>query len=197
MYAARRLPASLRFLTSVVCCVVCSQQVVVTGGFESMSNVPFYLPKVRQGLGYGHGQVLDGLVVDGLADAYDNQPMGVCAEVCASTYGFTRQQQDEYALESFRRANESIKVRPSHASALLCSALLCSARRALLASARLLLRPAVSRLTDVCPVRAFACVCVRLRAFACVCVRLRAFACVCVRLRAVCSSAVSRTRLWR
>lgn len=84
--------------------------VVVAGGFESMTNIPFYLPKVRQGLVYGHAQVIDGVVRDGLADAYDNQPMGIAAEVCADTYKFSRQEQDAYALESFRRATEATKA---------------------------------------------------------------------------------------
>lgn len=84
--------------------------VVVTGGFESMSNIPYYLPKVRQGLGFGHGQVIDGTLRDGLADAYDNQPMGMAAEVCADTYKFSRADQDAYALESYRRATEATKA---------------------------------------------------------------------------------------
>ncbi len=97
--------------TNQLLCVVSGvQNVVVTGGFESMSNIPYYLPKVRQGLTYGHGQVLDGVRVDGLDDAYDGQPMGNCAEVCAETYKLTRQDQDAYALESYRRAQEATKV---------------------------------------------------------------------------------------
>lgn len=79
-------------------------QVVVAGGFESMSNIPYYLPKARAGMGLGHGAVEDGIIRDGLWDAFDDHHMGNAAEKCASDYKFTREQQDAYALESFRRA---------------------------------------------------------------------------------------------
>jgi len=69
-----------------------------------MSNVPYYLPKARSGYGYGHSQIIDGLLKDGLTDAFDNQHMGVCAEFCAQQYNITRQQQDQYAIESYRKA---------------------------------------------------------------------------------------------
>lgn len=78
--------------------------VVVAGGFESMSNIPFYLPKARSGQGLGHGVVEDGIIKDGLWDAFDNHHMGNAAEACAKQFGITRQEQDAYALESFRRA---------------------------------------------------------------------------------------------
>jgi len=81
--------------------------VVVAGGFESMSNTPYYLPRVRQGLGLGHGVVEDGIIKDGLWDAHDNHHMGNAAEVCAKQFGFTRKQQDDFALETFRRAQEA------------------------------------------------------------------------------------------
>lgn len=79
-------------------------EVVVAGGQESMSNAPYLLPKGRTGYRYGHGEVLDSMLLDGLADAYDPQPMGVFADRCAATCGISRQQQDEYAIESYRRA---------------------------------------------------------------------------------------------
>jgi len=83
-------------------------RLVIAGGFESMSNVPYYLPPAtRSGLGYGHATLLDGVLKDGLWDAHDDQHMGMCAEVCATQYGFSRQQQDDFALESFRRAKEA------------------------------------------------------------------------------------------
>lgn len=82
--------------------------VVVGGGFESMSNIPYYMPNGRGGFGYGHGQVLDGIVKDGLWDAYGDMHMGSCAEVCAEKYGFSREDQDAYALESYRRSKEAI-----------------------------------------------------------------------------------------
>lgn len=87
-----------------------TNDVIVAGGFESMSNIPFYLPKARTGYGYGHGQVQDGVVKDGLWDAFDDRHMGSCAEVCAEKYGFTREDQDNFALESYRRANASIEA---------------------------------------------------------------------------------------
>jgi len=86
-----------------------TNDVVMTGGFESMSNIPYYLPKARTGYGYGHGEVLDGVLKDGLWDAFDDHHMGNCAEVCAAKYGLTREQQDNYAIESYRRANLAIK----------------------------------------------------------------------------------------
>lgn len=77
-------------------------EVVVAGGQESMSNAPYLLPKGRTGYRYGHGEVLDSMLLDGLTDAYDPQPMGVFADRCASSCGISRQQQDEYAIESYR-----------------------------------------------------------------------------------------------
>ena len=84
--------------------------VVVAGGMESMSNVPYLLPKGRLGLRLGHGQLVDSMISDGLWDPYKNLHMGNCAEMCAAKYGFTREKQDAFALESYqraRRANES------------------------------------------------------------------------------------------
>jgi acetyl-CoA C-acetyltransferase len=84
--------------------------VAVAGGMESMSNAPYLLPKGRLGLRMGHGQLLDSMISDGLWDPYKNIHMGVCAEMCAEKYAFTREAQDAFALESYqraRRANES------------------------------------------------------------------------------------------
>ncbi|NME67734.1 acetyl-CoA C-acyltransferase [Flammeovirga aprica] len=78
-------------------------QIVVAGGMESMSNIPYYVPKGRYGHGYGHGQLLDGLVRDGLADAYNNQPMGVCADATAVRCEISREEQDEFAINSYKR----------------------------------------------------------------------------------------------
>lgn len=78
--------------------------VVVAGGTESMTNIPYYLPKARNGLRYGDGQILDGLVKDGLTDAYNKQPMGNCAELCAEEFKFSRADQDNFAEQSYRRA---------------------------------------------------------------------------------------------
>lgn len=77
---------------------------VVAGGMESMSNIPFYVPSARWGNKYGNVQMLDGLVRDGLTDAYDHQAMGVCADATAQKYSFSRAAQDAYAIRSYQRA---------------------------------------------------------------------------------------------
>lgn len=78
--------------------------VVVAGGMESMSNIPYYLDKARNGYRLGHGQIIDGLVRDGLWDVYKNYHMGSAAELCAREYKITREMQDAYAIESYRRS---------------------------------------------------------------------------------------------
>lgn len=80
---------------------------VVAGGMESMTNIPFYIPSARWGNKYGHVQMLDGLARDGLTDAYDHQAMGVCADATAQKYLFGRAAQDAYAVRSYRRAAEA------------------------------------------------------------------------------------------
>lgn len=84
--------------------------VVVAGGMESMTNVPYYLPKARQGMRYGDGKVIDGLAYDGLRDAYAGTAMGNCAELCAEAFSITRKQQDDYAETSYRRAQAATKA---------------------------------------------------------------------------------------
>ncbi len=81
--------------------------VVVAGGMESMSNVPYYDRAARTGARMGNAELVDGMIHDGLWDPYDRHHMGMCAEHCATTYGFSRSAQDEYALESGRRALEA------------------------------------------------------------------------------------------
>lgn len=82
-----------------------SNEVMVAGGMESMTNAPHLLPKMRSGIKYGGGEVLDHMAVDGLEDAYERKtPMGVFAERTAEKYGFTREAQDAFAIESLRRA---------------------------------------------------------------------------------------------
>lgn len=81
-----------------------SANIVIAGGMESMSNAPFLIPNMRQGLRFGHGQLLDHMLFDGLQNAYDGQAMGMFAEECASRFGFSRNDQDNYAAESVRRA---------------------------------------------------------------------------------------------
>jgi acetyl-CoA C-acetyltransferase len=78
--------------------------IVVAGGMESMSNVPYYLPQARTGYRMGNGNLVDGMIHDGLWDPYGNFHMGIAGEKCASEYKFTREEQDAYATESFRRA---------------------------------------------------------------------------------------------
>jgi acetyl-CoA C-acetyltransferase len=78
--------------------------VVVAGGMESMSNVPYYLEKARGGYRMGDGKLVDGMIYDGLWDPYGDVHMGTCGDQCAAEYGVTREQQDEFAKESFRRA---------------------------------------------------------------------------------------------
>lgn len=80
---------------------------VVAGGMESMSNVPYYLDKARTGYKLGHGSVTDGLVKDGLWDVYKDYHMGNAAELCARECNISRQEQDAYALESYRRSSEA------------------------------------------------------------------------------------------
>ncbi|MDP9002744.1 MAG: thiolase family protein [Myxococcota bacterium] len=77
---------------------------VVAGGMESMSNVPYYLDKARTGYRMGDGKIVDGMIFDGLWDPYSNVHMGSCGDMCAQRYELTRARQDEFATESFRRA---------------------------------------------------------------------------------------------
>ncbi len=78
--------------------------IVVTGGMESMSNIPFYVPKARYGYKYGDGVLVDGLVKDGLEDAYGKKAMGVYADETAEEYEISREEQDEFAIESYKRS---------------------------------------------------------------------------------------------
>jgi acetyl-CoA C-acetyltransferase len=82
-----------------------SAQLLVAGGMESMSNAPYLVPKARQGYRYGHAALLDHMALDGLEDAYERgKAMGVFAEDCVARYGFTREEQDRFALASVQRA---------------------------------------------------------------------------------------------
>ena len=85
-----------------------SANIAVVGGLESMSNAPYLLPKVRQGLRMGHAEVKDHMFIDGLEDAYDKgQLMGVFAENTAEKYQFTRESQDEFAIRSLKRGKKA------------------------------------------------------------------------------------------
>ena len=79
-------------------------QVVVAGGMENMSQVPYYLPKARYGYQYGHAELIDGLLHDGLWEAYHDFPMGNCAEHIAKEMKISRTAQDDYAVQSYERA---------------------------------------------------------------------------------------------
>ncbi len=81
--------------------------IVVTGGMESMSNIPYYMPKARWGHKYGGGELVDGLEKDGLRDAYGQMPMGVCADKTAEKFNISREDQDRYAIQSYNRAAEA------------------------------------------------------------------------------------------
>jgi acetyl-CoA C-acetyltransferase len=78
--------------------------IAVAGGMESMSNVPFYVGDLRWGNKYGNTTLIDGLAKDGLTDAYDGQAMGNAGDLCASTCGISREEQDVYAVSSYRRS---------------------------------------------------------------------------------------------
>ncbi len=79
-------------------------ELVVSGGMESMSNAPYYLFNARGGYRMGNGSLVDGMIHDGLWDPYNNVHMGNCGDLCAREYKFTREAQDDFARESFRRA---------------------------------------------------------------------------------------------
>lgn len=79
-------------------------KVVVAGGMESMSQVPYYDAAARWGAKFGHQQLVDGLLKDGLTDVYSNQAMGNCGELCAEKYELSREDQDEYAIQSYTRS---------------------------------------------------------------------------------------------
>ncbi|MBS1597995.1 MAG: acetyl-CoA C-acyltransferase [Bacteroidetes bacterium] len=78
--------------------------IIIAGGMESMSNVPFYVEQMRWGNKYGNSSLIDGLAKDGLTDVYNGAAMGVAAELCASTCGISRDEQDAFAIESYKRS---------------------------------------------------------------------------------------------
>ncbi len=86
-----------------------TSEVVIAGGMESMSNAPYLMPKARGGLRMGHGEIKDHMFLDGLEDAYEKgRLMGTFAEDTAQQFGFTREQQDAFAIESLRRARRAV-----------------------------------------------------------------------------------------
>ena len=88
-----------------------TNEVMVAGGMESMSNAPYLLPKARSGMRMGHAQAMDHMFLDGLEDAYEKgRLMGSFAEECADKYSFTREAQDEFAITSLKRAQTAIST---------------------------------------------------------------------------------------
>ncbi len=90
--------------------MVGSQDVIVAGGMESMSNIPYYIPKARYGYKYGNGELVDGLVKDGLWEVYNEFPMGNCADNTAKEMNISREAQDEYAINSYKKAAASTEA---------------------------------------------------------------------------------------
>lgn len=84
--------------------------VVVAGGMENMSQVPYYLEQARYGYKFGNGAVIDGISKDGLIDVYHNYPMGVAAELCATECNISREEQDAFAIESYTRSANAWKA---------------------------------------------------------------------------------------
>jgi len=84
-------------------------QIVVTGGMESMSNAPFYVEKYRSGNKLGNTRLVDGMIKDGLWDVYNDYHMGNAAELCAKEYKITREEQDKFAILSYKRSAEATK----------------------------------------------------------------------------------------
>jgi acetyl-CoA C-acetyltransferase len=82
-------------------------ELIVAGGMESMSRAPYLMPKARRGFRLGHGEVIDSVIVDGLWDVYNDRHMGTCADMCAEKYGFSREDQDAFAKESYTRAQKA------------------------------------------------------------------------------------------
>jgi len=82
-------------------------EIVVAGGMESMSNVPFYIEKHRKGNKLGHGKIVDGMIKDGLWDVYNDFHMGNAAELCASEMKISREEQDEYSVRSYKKSESS------------------------------------------------------------------------------------------
>ncbi|HVT44121.1 MAG TPA: thiolase family protein [Thermoanaerobaculia bacterium] len=84
-------------------------QVAVAGGMESMSNAPYVLQQARTGYRMGNGKIVDLMIHDGLWDPYGDKHMGTCAETCVAKYDFSRQEQDDFALESYKRAQNAVQ----------------------------------------------------------------------------------------
>ena len=100
--------SSLRSPIAAAQAIQCGDaELIVAGGTESMSNAPYLLPKGRAGYRLGHGEVIDSLVHDGLWDVYNDAHMGTCGDKCAREYNFTLEDQNRYAIESYKRAQKA------------------------------------------------------------------------------------------
>jgi acetyl-CoA C-acetyltransferase len=96
--------SSMRAIIHAARAIQCEDaSLVVAGGTENMTRAPYLLPKARQGYRLGHGELLDAMIQDGLWDVYNNLHMGMCGDTCANEYHITREEQDDFAAESFRR----------------------------------------------------------------------------------------------
>ncbi len=82
-------------------------EIIIAGGMENMSQAPYILPKVRDGIRLGHSEIMDSIITDGLWDVYTNIHMGSCAESCAKDFQFTREELDKFAVESYKKAIKS------------------------------------------------------------------------------------------
>jgi len=83
--------------------------IIVAGGMESMSNAPYYLFKARSGYRMGDGKLIDGMIFDGLWDPYNDMHMGMCGEMCAEKYEIDRKAQDEFSIDSYKKAQAAIE----------------------------------------------------------------------------------------
>lgn len=101
---------SVMLASQTLQCTTPSGSAILAGGFESMTNIPHYLDNSRTGTTLGNIQLIDGLIHDGLWDPYNNQHMGMCGEKCATDYNISRQDQDAYAIESYKRAQAALKA---------------------------------------------------------------------------------------
>ena len=95
------------FINGASSIIVGTNDIVVVGGAESMTNAPYYLPQGRSGFRFGEKLVVDGIQRDGLNDAYDGQAMGVHAEKCAADYNISREEQDNFAINSYKKAQKA------------------------------------------------------------------------------------------
>lgn len=102
--------SSLKTVTLAAQVIQCGDAgVVLAGGAESMSNAPYLLPKARTGYRMGNGELVDSMIHDGLWDVYTDRHMGTCGDQCVSKYGFSREDQDTYSIESYARATRAVK----------------------------------------------------------------------------------------